>query len=72
MTTIEDDIRTDGGHGGTMRLMRPFLLRHWWSLAGALLCTTTMTAGNAMMTAEETVIETEGITHGRELLSSAV
>ena len=25
-------------HGGTLRLLRPFLLRHWRSLAGALLC----------------------------------
>ena len=30
----------------TLRLLRPFLLRHWWSLAGALLCTVTMTAAS--------------------------
>ena len=30
---------TAGDHGGTMRVLRPFLLRHWRSLAGAMLCT---------------------------------
>ena len=42
MTTTEETKHA----GGTMRLLRPFLLRHWRSLAGALLCTVTMTAAS--------------------------
>ena len=37
---------TAGDHGGTLRVLRPFLLRHWRSLAGAMLCTATMTAAS--------------------------
>ena len=37
---------TAGDHGGTMRVLRPFLFRHWRSLAGAMLCTATMTAAS--------------------------
>jgi ATP-binding cassette subfamily B protein len=33
-------------HAGTLRLLRPFLLRHWRSLSGALVCTLTMTAAS--------------------------
>ena len=32
--------------GGTLRLLRPFLLRHWKSLAGAMVGTVTMTAAS--------------------------
>jgi len=39
MTTADE-------HAGTLRVLRPFLLRHWRSLAGALLCTVTMTAAS--------------------------
>jgi ATP-binding cassette, subfamily B, bacterial len=37
---------TSAGQAGTMRLLRPYLLRHWWSLAGALIGTATMTAAS--------------------------
>ena len=39
MTTTADQV-------GTMRLLRPYLLRHWWSLAGAMIATATMTAAS--------------------------
>ena len=39
----------DGGeqhHHGTFRVLRPYLVRHSWSLVGALVCTVTMTAAS--------------------------
>jgi ABC-type multidrug transport system fused ATPase/permease subunit len=39
MTTTADQF-------GTMRLLRPYLLRHWWALAGAMIGTAMMTVAS--------------------------
>ena len=36
----------DHQYRSTLRLLRPFLLRHSWSLVGAMLCTVAMTAAS--------------------------